>query len=113
VEFYTAGCLPGVDVIPPLAAAITRRVSKFARVFGIALHDRVTNSFGLVVRAALRPAHSPVHCHFGLIVEEEGSFLKDASLLLHSPLPLSRASAVVMMSLDDVSLLLHLPALLR
>jgi hypothetical protein len=46
-----------------------------ARVFGAALHDRVTNSFGLVVRTALRPAHSPVHCQFGLIVEEEDCFL--------------------------------------
>ena len=85
-----------------------------ARVFGAALHDRVTNSFGLVVRTALRPAHSPVHCQFGLIVEEEDSFLDGMLACCYTPpLSLSRASAVILMSLDDVSLLLHLPALFR
>ena len=84
-----------------------------ARVFGAALHDRVTNSFGLVVRTALRPAHSPVHCQFGLIVEED-CFLDGMLACCYTPpLSLSRASAVVLMSLDDVSLLLHLPALFR
>ena len=38
-----------------------------ARMFGSTLQDRVTKSFGLVVRAALRPVHIPVQCKFGLI----------------------------------------------
>ena len=82
-------------------------------VFGAARHDRVTNSFSLVVRTALHPVHIPVQCQFGLIVERKILFWCDVSLLLHPPPSLSRASAVILMRLDDVSLLLHLSALFQ